>query len=753
MASRTGCRGVGPCPWHAADRADNETEQFQHLQFHLFTSKNSTDPVMEWICSLDSGKTQKGYTVPLTLADTGCLLRCHPSFRCQPADCSLQPQCTEAVENLGAADPSQLWRECSRIVKKSGGTVSKLIPPARVIPANPARKLLCQMIKKLNLIKKTIKLRPDKYKSENVSQKKIQVKGQVEALTEKEKGKFVMGNELLTSTACKSEPEMGNCDLLEVAQGSEKSSSLSVGSGNVPGELMAVSSQQFGKTRIVEDECPYPLPVSYVENCNSEGNVPVSVRGIDLPMEEATSVSKQLSVNSPVCWDKGNEIPSCVSGEGECVSSFSVSVEQTEGAFQPVMVKGNSVVSELVVNTAKAQEGNGPEFLSAGKDGTVTRLHPVCVLAKLEKGVAALSKQGDTLARAQGEQKGDLIVLPTNSLTTCNKEEIIPNLVCVEPNNLQVASDYKESCQGKESTSNVLSRESMSLPEKKLCRNLPNGPKVILNVSKTQKESVVAQGSVPLEQALGEKGKGRSSERGELLLRKAAKERNPHGNLCKQFTAAKGCESDLIKEVLVPNSQKFSVVNGSTDFPVEKSSGGSFEKVSNRVEAVTKVKQPCNQVAVCVRGQLVGKTMLLKQKCLHASVCVNANYLTSREKKDLLIAVSTKSPPPQPVNLVKREKSGFGPAEQGEKRRLNFAKGSHRLTLKCPNSNGVDPKVWHDKQDCNWTLAMNLLLLLMVIFATSVLLLPRIVRMYRQESCCKSRSNPLFFKLSFTLSL
>nr|XP_042711924.1 uncharacterized protein LOC122174254 [Chrysemys picta bellii] len=170
---------------------------------------------------------------------------------------------------------------------------------------------------------------------ENVSLEQIKVDGQVEALTEEGKGGFWMGDALVASTACKSEPEKGNCDLLGVAQCSKKSS-LSVGSGKVPGkeaaplsqslsvispvcwdkgeegrkslekprqpcELMALSSQQFGKAGIVEDKCSYTLPVSCVENSDSEGNVPVSVPGIDLPMEEATSVSKQLSVNSPVC--------------------------------------------------------------------------------------------------------------------------------------------------------------------------------------------------------------------------------------------------------------------------------------------------------------------------------------------------------------------------------------------------------------------------------------------------------------------
>nr|XP_042717416.1 uncharacterized protein LOC122174792 [Chrysemys picta bellii] len=200
---------------------------------------------------------------------------------------------------------------------------------------------------------------------DSVSQEQIKVDGQVQAIAEEGKGRFWTGDGLVADTAWKREPEKGHCDLLAVAQCSEKSSSVSVGSGNGPGkesveepgqpcELMALSSQQFGKARRVEDECPYTLSVSCVENCDNEGNVPVSVMGIDLPMEEATSDSKQLSVNSPVCWDKGKEIPSCVSGKGEGFSSSSLSVKQTESASQFLLFDTLSVVPELVLDTAKS---------------------------------------------------------------------------------------------------------------------------------------------------------------------------------------------------------------------------------------------------------------------------------------------------------------------------------------------------------------------------------------------------------------
>ncbi|XP_043362318.1 uncharacterized protein LOC122458326 [Dermochelys coriacea] len=113
-----------------------------------------------------------------------------------------------------------------------------------------------------------------------------------------------------------------------------------------------------------------------------------------------------------------------------------------------------------------------------------------------------------------------------------------------------------------------------------------------------------------------------------------------------------------------------------------------------------------------------------------ASVCVATHYLADREKKDLLIAVSSESTPHQPVNSVKQEKSGCDPTGQEEKRELNFAMGSHSVTLKDPTPSGIWPKGWHDENYCRWTLAIDLLLLLMVIFVTNVLVIPRIVKIY-----------------------
>ncbi|EMP29995.1 hypothetical protein UY3_12889 [Chelonia mydas] len=120
---------------------------------------------------------------------------------------------------------------------------------------------------------------------------------------------------------------------------------------------------------------------------------------------------------------------------------------------------------------------------------------------------------------------------------------------------------------GRENASDLLTRKSSRLPERGLCRNALDGPKVILDVSETQELVVTQQNNASVEQ--GE---------GELVLRKIPEEKNFQGSLCKQFAATEECGSDLIKEHSVPNSQKFSVVNGSMDFPFERSSVDSFEK-------------------------------------------------------------------------------------------------------------------------------------------------------------------------------
>ncbi|EMP42541.1 hypothetical protein UY3_00189 [Chelonia mydas] len=246
---------------------------------------------------------------------------------------------------------------------------------------------------------------------------------------------------------------------------------------------MALCNQQFGAARLVEREYPYTLPVTCVENCDSEGNVPESVRGNDLPMKGATPISKQLSVNSPVCWDKGNEIPNCVSGKGECFSSSFLSVKQTEEACQPMTVENLSADPELILDITKAQEGSGSEFVSARDDDIAARLHPVDVINSsqrprdsgvsilpvasvlLSKDTTTLSDQGAIVARAQGKHKGD-------------KEE---------------------------NASNLVTMKSSSLPERGLCENPPDGPEVIVDVSETQKEfgdlSVVPKSGLDMNKA------------------------------------------------------------------------------------------------------------------------------------------------------------------------------------------------------------------------------------------------------------
>ncbi|EMP40737.1 hypothetical protein UY3_02027 [Chelonia mydas] len=337
------------------------------------------------------------------------------------------------------------------------------------------------------------------------SLEQIKVGDQVKARTEEGRGTVLVSDKLLASKAWGSKPDPGKSDVLKVTQCKKtllvENSSLSVKGGESkesldeprqPCELMALSNQQCGKARLGEHEYPYTLPVSSVENCDSEGNVRVAVQVNDLPMKGAIPISKQLSVNSHVCWDKGKDIPSCLSVKGECFSSSFLSVKQTEEACQPMMVNNLSVDPELILDTMKAQEGSGPEFVSARDGDIVTRLHPVDVINSsqrpshsatsilpvtsmlLGKDMTTLSDQGDIVARAQGKHEGDLTMLLTDSVESCNEEE---------------------------NASNLVSKKSSRLPERGVCENPPDGAEVILDLRETQKESVVAQENVPLQQA------------------------------------------------------------------------------------------------------------------------------------------------------------------------------------------------------------------------------------------------------------
>nr|XP_048710714.1 uncharacterized protein LOC125638676 [Caretta caretta]XP_048710715.1 uncharacterized protein LOC125638676 [Caretta caretta] len=337
------------------------------------------------------------------------------------------------------------------------------------------------------------------------SLEQIKVGDQVKARTEKGRGTVLVSDKLLAGKVWGSKPDPGKSDVLKVTQCKKtllvENSSLSVKGGEgkesldeprQPCELMALSNQQCGKARLGECEYPYTLPVSSVENCDREGNVLVSVRGNDLPMKGATPISKQLSVNSHVCWDKGKDIPSCLSVKGECFSSSFLSVKQTEEDCQPMMVNNLSVDPELILDTTKAQEGSGPEFVSAKDGDIVTRLHPVDVINSsqrpsnsatsilpvasmlLGKDMTTLSDQGDIIARAQGKHEGDLTMLLTDSVESCNEEE---------------------------NASNLVTKKSSSLPERGVCENPPDGAEVILDLRETQEESVVAQENVPLQQA------------------------------------------------------------------------------------------------------------------------------------------------------------------------------------------------------------------------------------------------------------
>ncbi|EMP30245.1 hypothetical protein UY3_12665 [Chelonia mydas] len=234
---------------------------------------------------------------------------------------------------------------------------------------------------------------------------------------------------------------------------------------------------------------------------------------------------------------------------------------------------------------------------------------------------------GDIIARAQGKHEGNLTMLPTDSMETCNKEE---------------------------NASNLVTMKSSNLPEMGFCENPPDVTEVILDLRKTQEESVVAQENVPLEQALGEKGKGRISVKNGLLLRKIPEEENLQGAFCKQFAAIHGCGSDLIESaqgeslyresnslfgslVSVPNCQSLSEVYRSTKFALEKPSVDHFEKVLDGMKIVREFERPYDQVAVLDR--LVGKTMLLGQECLHID-SLSEQSVTQVLRKDLVMGFS-----------------------------------------------------------------------------------------------------------------
>lgn len=90
----------------------------------------------------------------------------------------------------------------------------------------------------------------------------------------------------------------------------------------------------------------------------------------------------------------------------------------------------------------------------------------------------------------------------------------------------------------------------------------------------------------------------------------------------------------LTPEASVPISQELSVVNGATDFPCERSSVGSFEKVSDGVKAVKEFKQPCNRVAGF--GQLVGESRLWDRTVSRLTLGVSSLGCSFRGKTEQL---------------------------------------------------------------------------------------------------------------------
>ncbi|XP_075770642.1 uncharacterized protein LOC142823492 [Pelodiscus sinensis] len=338
-------------------------------------------------------------------------------------------------------------------------------------------------------------------------------------------------------------------------------------------------------------------------------------------VKEAVSESSCRPEISQGCWDKGETVSGCLFVCGEEFLPLS-----EEGAPQPVKAESSVVVPEVGLDMAKAQEGGGPRFVSAGERDEVTQVESVSVLPEpqrpdsgdpdvvpdaavlLEEGGATLWDQGDPLARAQGENEG---------------------LLTLEPNDGVEVYSHLESCKGGEGASDPVSRESVCVPERGLFVNPPEGLEITQGVRELQEELVVAQQG----KAAAEPGKG------ELLLKEAHREESP-GSVCsKQFAVTEGGDRALLGEgiqekalpvkgssflcealVLVPGGQNLSVSTDSTDLGLGKPSvdgGGEVSEglrvVPDEAGAARELEQADNPVTVC--DQLAGKSVCVGQDC------------------------------------------------------------------------------------------------------------------------------------------
>nr|XP_014427876.1 uncharacterized protein LOC106731838 [Pelodiscus sinensis] len=97
-------------------------------------------------------------------------------------------------------------------------------------------------------------------------------------------------------------------------------------------------------------------------------------------VKEAVSVASCMPGISQGCGDKGETVSGCLSVCGEEFLPLS-----EEGAPQPVKAESSVVVPELGLDMAKAQEGGGPRFVSAGERDEVTQVESVSVLPEPQR--------------------------------------------------------------------------------------------------------------------------------------------------------------------------------------------------------------------------------------------------------------------------------------------------------------------------------------------------------------------------------
>ncbi|XP_067406808.1 uncharacterized protein [Emydura macquarii macquarii] len=157
------------------------------------------------------------------------------------------------------------------------------------------------------------------------------------------------------------------------------SSSLSAGGEAIPRVLSVEEAESTVQLMLMQDlSAGIPeMVLDPTETQEGSGPKPVSVGGSSLPLGEAAPVSKSLSENSHVGWDKGGKIPDCLDvkkgrlpAEKEFISQL-LSKEQMRWASQFMRIEGVPVVSDLVLDLSEAQKE------SFGAQGNVSLAQPL----------------------------------------------------------------------------------------------------------------------------------------------------------------------------------------------------------------------------------------------------------------------------------------------------------------------------------------------------------------------------------------